>query len=216
MKRKVIIFLILAIITTIPYFLNHNDLTRTTDLNKLIGDVEAKTETLLSKYKIPGAAISMIEDGQVTWMGTFGYADLDVNRKVDQNTVFQVASISKSVTALGVMKLVEDGLINLDDPIENYITRWQLPESEYDQKAITVRGLLSHTSGLSVGGGYPGYASNTQLPTLEQSLSGIGGGSKPVELEHEPGLRYSYSGGGYNLLQLMIEEVTGEDFHSYI
>ncbi|WP_053070409.1 serine hydrolase domain-containing protein [Alkalihalobacillus pseudalcaliphilus] len=216
MKRKAIIFLLLAIITTIPFSLNHNDLTRTTDLNKLIKDVETKTEKLLSKSNIPGAAISVLEDGQVTWIGTFGYADLDVKRKVDQNTVFQVASISKSVTALGVMKLVEDGLINLNDPIENYITRWQLPESEYDQKAITVRGLLSHTSGLSVGGGYPGYESNTQLPTLEDSLSGIGGGSKPVELVNEPGARYSYSGGGYNLLQLMIEEVTGEDFHSYL
>jgi CubicO group peptidase (beta-lactamase class C family) len=216
MKRKAIILLIVAIITTVPFFLNHNDLTKTTDLDKLIKDVETKTEKMLSKYKIPGAAISVLEDGQVTWIGTFGYADLDDNRKVDQNTVFQVASISKSVTALGVMKLVEDGLINLDDPIENYITSWQLPESEYDQKAITVRGLLSHTSGLSVGGGYPGYEPNTQLPTLEQSLSGIGGGSKPVELEYEPGARYSYSGGGYNLLQLMIEEVTGEDFHLYL
>ncbi|MFN7253496.1 MAG: serine hydrolase domain-containing protein [Anaerobacillus sp.] len=216
MKRKAIILIIVAIITTVPFFLNHNDLTKTSDLDKLIKDVETKTEKMLSKYKIPGAAISVLEDGQVTWIGTFGYADLDDNRKVDQNTVFQVASISKSVTALAVMKLVEDGLINLDDPIENYITSWQLPESEYDQKAITVRGLLSHTSGLSVGGGYPGYEPNTQLPTLEQSLSGIGGGSKPVELEYEPGARYSYSGGGYNLLQLMIEEVTGEDFHLYL
>ncbi|MFA9556698.1 serine hydrolase domain-containing protein [Evansella sp. AB-rgal1] len=216
MKRKAIISLILAIITIIPFFMNHNDLTKTTDLDKLIKDVESNTEKMLSKYKIPGAAISVLEDGQVIWMGTFGYADIDANRKVDQNTVFQVASISKSVTALGVMKLVEDGLIHLDDPIENYITSWQLPKSEYDQKAITARGLLSHTSGLSVGGGYPGYKPNAQLPTLEQSLSGIGGGSKPVELEKEPGARYSYSGGGYSLLQLMIEEITGVDFHIYL
>ncbi|OIJ20693.1 hypothetical protein BKP45_08600 [Anaerobacillus alkalidiazotrophicus] len=216
MKRKAIVLLVLAIIATFPFFLNHNDLTRTTDLDKLIKDVETKTDKMLSKYKIPGAAISVLEDGQVKWIGTFGYADLDANSKVEQNTVFQVASISKSVTALGVMKLVEDGLINLDDPIENYITRWQLLESEYDQKAITVRGLLSHTSGLSVGGGYPGYEPNKQLPTLEQSLSGIGGGSKPVELENEAGARYSYSGGGYNLLQMMIEEVTGKDFHLYL
>lgn len=216
MKRKLVVLLVLIIVAAVPFFLNYNDFTRTTDIDQLIEDIETKTHKMLSKYKIPGAAISLLEDGQVTWVGTFGYADIEANKLVDQNTVFQVASISKSLTALGVMKLVEGGLVNLDDPIENYITRWQLPESEFDGSLVTVRGLLSHTSGLSVGGGYPGYDPTTQLPTLEQSLSGIGGGSRSVEITNKPGSKYSYSGGGYNLLQLLIEEVTGTDFDQYM
>jgi len=127
-----------------------------------------------------------------------------------------VASISKSITALGIMKLAEDGVFNLDDPVEKYLTRWQIPDAIYDKGEVTIRRLLSHTAGLSLGGGYPGYKTFNYVPTLEESLSGIGGGSRPVELIYEPGTKFSYSGGGYNLLQLLIEEVTGKDFSSYM
>lgn len=136
--------------------------------------------------------------------------------EISEDTVYQVASISKAVTAIGVMRLAEEGQVNLNDSIDNYITRWRIPGSTFNSKEVTIKGLLSHTAGLSVGGGYPGYEPNSVLPSLEDSLSGLGGGSRPVELVREPGDMYSYSGGGYNLLQLLIEEVTGADFENYM
>lgn len=215
MKKFVIIILFLASAIT-PFFLDYNQLAKHEDVHGLIGNLETKTPDLLKKYNIPGATISIIENGEIKWIGTFGYADIEEKIKINKDTVYQVASISKSATAVGIMKLVESGLINLDDPIEKYISRWHIPESMYDKNEVTIRRVLSHTSGLSRGGGYPGYESFDMLPSLEESLSGIGGGSKPVELIYEPGTRFFYSGGGYSLLQLLIEEVTGKDFATYM
>ncbi|SDY09755.1 CubicO group peptidase, beta-lactamase class C family [Evansella caseinilytica] len=204
------------IVLITPFLLDYNILTKNEDIHSMIENLEEKAPTLLKKYNIPGASIALIENGELRWIGTFGYADVEEKIEIHKDTVFQVASISKSVTALGIMKLVEDGILNLDDPIEKYITRWQIPESKYSKNGVTIRRLLSHTAGLSRGGGYPGYEPVNELPSLEQSLSGIGGGSRPVELINEPGTKYYYSGGGYNLLQLLIEEVTGKEFATYM
>lgn len=215
MRKLMILLLFLAIFIT-PFLFDYNSLTKNEDIYSMIENLETKIPVLLNKYNIPGASISLIENGEIKWIGTFGYADIEEKIEINKATVYQVASISKSVTALGIMKLVEDGILNLDDPIEKYITRWEIPESIYDKDEVTIRRLLSHTAGLSRGGGYPGYESFDKLPALEESLSGIGGGSKPVELVYEPGTRFYYSGGGYSLLQLLIEEVTGKDFEAYM
>ncbi|AKL96579.1 beta-lactamase class C/penicillin binding protein [Clostridium aceticum] len=214
--RKLMIFVSFLIVLIIPLLLDYNNLTKNQDIYSIIENLETKTPILLKKYNIPGASIALIENGELRWIGTFGYADIEEKIEIHKDTVYQVASISKSVTALGIMKLVEDDILNLDDPIEKYIRRWQIPESTYNKNDVTIRRLLSHTAGLSRGGGYPGYEPSNKLPSLEESLSGIGGGSQPVELIYEPGSRYFYSGGGYNLLQLLIEEVTGKDFVTYM
>ncbi|TCT16272.1 CubicO group peptidase (beta-lactamase class C family) [Natranaerovirga pectinivora] len=216
MGRKILVFLLFLIVMITPFFISYNSFNENNNISSLIENFETQTPVLLDHYNIPGASISLIEDGELRWIGTFGFADIENQQEINKDTVYQMASISKSVTAFGIMKLVEEGIINLDDPIETYITRWQLPESIYDKSQVTIRRVLSHTAGLSRGGGYPGYESFSELPSLEESLSGIGGGSQPVELIYEPGTRYFYSGGGYNLLQLLIEEVTGQDFDRYM
>ncbi|SCY22724.1 CubicO group peptidase, beta-lactamase class C family [Alkaliphilus peptidifermentans DSM 18978] len=216
MMRKLMILVLFLVVSITPFLLDYNSLAKNEDIYSMIENLETKTPVLLKKFNIPGASISLIENGELKWIGTFGYADIEEKIEIHKDTVYQVASISKSVTALGIMKLVEDGILNLDDPIEKYITRWEIPESVYDKDEVTIRRLLSHTAGLSRGGGYPGYEPFNELPSLEESLSGIGGGSQPVKLIYEPGTRYFYSGGGYNLLQLLIEEVTGKDFVTYM
>ena len=136
-------------------------------------------------------------------------------RPVDGDTVFQAASISKTLTAWGVMRLVEQGALELDAPVGRYLTRWQLPPSPYNHDGVTIRRLLSHTAGLSLHG-YPGIAPEQPLPTLEESLSGGHPGAEDVRVVSEPGTTYAYSGGGYTLLQLVVEEVTGEkDFERF-
>lgn len=142
-----------------------------------------------------------------------------VGKSVDRNTVFQVSSLSKWVSAVGIMNLVEEGKLELDVPVSTYLTRWQLPKSEFDNKKVTVRKLLSHTSGLTDGLGYSGFESETEVQSLEESLTKAAdadeGISGVVQVGMSPG-EFEYSGGGFTLLQLLVEEVTGHSFASYM
>jgi CubicO group peptidase (beta-lactamase class C family) len=139
---------------------------------------------------------------------------------VDRNTVFQVASLSKWISAFGVMKLVEDGKLDLDAPVSEYLTRWQLPTSEFNNDGVTVRRLLSHTAGLTDGLGYSGFEAGVPIQPIEASLTKASdadeGISGAVQVGIEPGTQFKYSGGGYTLLQLLVEEVSGQSFASFM
>jgi CubicO group peptidase (beta-lactamase class C family) len=132
-----------------------------------------------------------------------------------KGTVFQVASLSKAVTAWGVLRLAETKRLDLDAPVETVLTRWRLPTSPFDGSGVTARRLLSHTAGLSLAG-YPGFPPGGALPTLEESLSGATNGAGDVRLIRPPGSGFQYSGGGFTLLQLVIEEVTDERFEVFM
>lgn len=159
------------------------------------------------------AAFRLIENGKL-------YGESFVGNSVDSETLFQVASVSKWITAWGVMTLVEAGKLDLDAPVATYLTRWTLPESEFDNSKVTVRRLLSHMAGLTDGLGYAGFATGAKVQSLEESLTraadaspGKGG---EVRVGFPPGTKWRYSGGGYTLLQLVIEEASGENFESYM
>ncbi len=160
-------------------------------------------------------AFVMLEDGQQVASFTMSKGD-----PVDGDTPFQVASLGKWLTAWGVMALVEEGRVDLDAPVATYLSRWQLPDSEFDAAGVTVRRLLSHTAGLDDGLGYDGFAAKEDRQTLEDSLTrardASPGKSGAVQLGNDPGSQWQYSGGGYTLLQLVIEEVTGESFAQYM
>ncbi len=143
-----------------------------------------------------------------------------VRQPVDRDTLFQVASLSKWVSAWGVMTLVEAGKLDLDKPVGTYLKRWKLPKGEFDNDAVTVRRLLSHTAGLADGLGYGGFAPGTEVQSLEDSLTRASDASPDadgrVRVGIAPGTKWRYSGGGYTLLQLIVEEVSGEPFESYM
>jgi CubicO group peptidase (beta-lactamase class C family) len=145
---------------------------------------------------------------------------LSKGRPVDHNSVFQVASLGKWLTAWGVMALVEDGLVGLDTPVSDYLSRWQIPASEFDAEGVTVRRLLSHTSGLTDGLGYDGFDTALDRQSLEASLTKAADASPGKDgrthLGNEPGSGFAYSGGGYTFLQLLIEEVSGQPFPEYM
>lgn len=185
------------------------------NLDEYISNLDSKIPHLLEKHKVPGVAIAIVHNGKIVLTKGYGLKDVKNNLPVKQETVFQVASISKSLTAWGVMKLVEREKIDLDAPVENYLTRWNLPQSEYNNSDVTIRRLLSHSAGLSLQG-YLGFHPNNQLPSIEESLAGKTGGVGKVYIKYEPGSRFSYSGGGYTLLQLVIEEVSGKKFEDYM
>lgn len=138
--------------------------------------------------------------------------------EIDPETLFPVASLSKWITAYGVMQLVEEGIIALDAPISDYLTRWQLPESDFNNEAVTVRMLLAHTAGLTDGLGFADYDPTEVLPSIEDSLTNprASDGHAEIALGREPGTEWEYSGGGYLILQLLVEEVSGMSFEAWM
>tara|TARA_R110002072_G_scaffold1780_15_gene15019 strand:- start:562 stop:1821 length:1260 start_codon:yes stop_codon:yes gene_type:complete len=163
----------------------------------------------------PGnSTLTLIENGQITHQ--YFSASLD---EVNSETIFSTASMSKWITALGVMKLVEAGRLDLDAPVSEYLTRWELPPSEFDNNQVTVRRLLSHTAGFSDGLGFGDYAVDEELPDLEVSLSNPRASSArdvSIVVSNTPGSEWRYSGGSYLLLELVVEEVTGQPFADYM
>lgn len=160
------------------------------------------------------AALVLIEDGAIRAEYSSSKADA-----VDRDTVFATASMSKWIAAWGVMKLVDERKIDLDRPVEEYLTRWRLPGSPFDHRKVTTRRLLSHTAGLTDGLGFADYRPDEPLPTLEESLAkprASSGQPVAIEVGMEPGSKWQYSGGGYLLLELLIEEVSGESFDAFI
>jgi len=113
-----------------------------------------RTPRYLSDLSVPGAAVAIIENGRVILARGFGMADQTHRIPVTAATLFNIGSTSKSISAWGAMRLVEEGKIGLDDAVDRKLTRWHLPLSSYSNHGVTLRRLLSHTAGLSVSG-YP-------------------------------------------------------------
>ncbi|PWB27449.1 serine hydrolase domain-containing protein [Flavobacterium sp. HTF] len=168
------------------------------------------------KNNVPGIAVAVIQNGKIISIQCIGYADSATKKPITPQTIFNIGSISKVVSAWGFMKLTENGLVQLDEPVNQSLTRWQLPKSQYDISKVTLRRLLSHTSGLSVHG-YGGFEQGTKILSLEESLNGkTKKNGEGVHLINEPGTKWDYSGGGYTLAQLFLEEKTKEKFADYM
>ncbi len=176
--------------------------------------VEAATEYIRTNHR-GNIGFTLLVDGHPY----DGYFD-SPGAPVDANTRFQVASLSKWVTAWGVMALVDADRLDLDAPIGKYLKRWRLPDSEYGNDGVTARRLLSHTAGLTDGLGYAGFPPGADPQSIEASLTQAAdaspGANGRVRVGIPPGSRWEYSGGGYTLLQLLIEEISGVPFETYM
>ena len=175
----------------------------------------ARMPGYLAEFGVPGGAVALIANGRVVMAQGFGEADAAHHLPVGRATMFNIGSTSKSVTAWGAMRLVEQGKFGLDDPVEEHVKRWHFPASSFDSRGVTLRRLLSHTAGLSVSG-YRGWGPDDRIPTIEQSLAGDDNGAGAVALLTPPGTKWDYSGGGYTLVQLLIEETSGRGFADYM
>lgn len=167
-------------------------------------------------YDVPGVAIGVVHNGRIAYTLNYGFADKEKRKEVNDNTLFQAGSVSKSLTAWGVLNLADEGLLSLDDPVDKYLNKWKLPNSKFDNNEVTIRRLLSHTAGLPTHKGYLGVVPGEQLDSIKESLSGKGWHNDPVEIINKPGSEAIYSGIGYTILQLVIEEVTGKPFDRYM
>ncbi|GAB4052927.1 serine hydrolase domain-containing protein [Spirosoma litoris] len=168
-------------------------------------------------HHVPAVSIAVVNNGKLEWAKAYGYLSSDSLQKATIQTLFQAASISKPISALGALKLVEQGKLRLDTDINQYLKNWKLPVSRFtEQKPVTLRGLLSHTAGLTVHG-FGGYAPGKEIPSVVQILTGEKPANSPAVVSDTiPGVRWRYSGGGYVVMQQVVADVTGETFPTFM
>jgi CubicO group peptidase (beta-lactamase class C family) len=166
----------------------------------------------MAALHVPGVSIAVIQDGAIAWARGFGVTRIG-GPAVTPDTLFQAASISKPVSVLAVLRLVESGKLNLDTDVNQYLKTWKVPENRFTARAkVTLRTLLTHTAGMTVRS-FPGYAANTPLPTVVQILKGEPpANTSSIVVDNVPGRSGRYSGGGYVVAQLLLEDVTGIPF----
>jgi CubicO group peptidase (beta-lactamase class C family) len=171
------------------------------------------TETLIQKRKLVGLSLTVIDGSKIVKTKGYGFADKDARTPVTPFTLFQAGSVSKSVAAMGALRLVEAGKLSLDADVNTKLNSWKVPENEFTKtKKVTLRRILSHSAGLTVHG-FPGYAADKPIPTLVQVLDGAKPANTPaIRVDFEPGTKLRYSGGGYTVMQQMIIDVTGQPF----
>jgi CubicO group peptidase (beta-lactamase class C family) len=166
----------------------------------------------MEHYDVPGVSVAVINDGTLEWARGYGVLESGANKAVDTETLFQSASIGKAVTALLALRLVQEGQIELDRNINDYLKSWRLPENQFTAgNPVTPAHILSHSGGLTVHG-FGGYGRDDRLPTLRQVLDGTAPNSNPVRVTAAPGESWRYSGGGYCVLQQALEDVSGLPF----
>jgi CubicO group peptidase (beta-lactamase class C family) len=144
------------------------------------------------------------------WTRAYGDADRDDGRPMTVDTYLRTESISKSVTAWGVMRLVELGLVGLDDLVADHLRTWAFPDPSDAGRSVTIRQLLANTGGLRHGDIDLRYAPGAERPSLRTSLTGQAG------FDREPGTGFAYSNVGFNLLEVLIEDVSGQDFSTFM
>jgi CubicO group peptidase (beta-lactamase class C family) len=166
----------------------------------------------LQHYHVPGVSVALVTGGSVAWAKGYGVADM-AGTPVTPETLFQAASISKTVSAMLALRLVELGKLSLDEDVNVKLKSWKLPHSDaMDGETVTLRRILSHTAGLTVHG-FPGYEQGAPVPTLPQLLDGAKpANSAAVRVDIKPGSQWRYAGGGYEVMQQLVQDVTGKPF----
>lgn len=168
---------------------------------------------VMKMHDVPGVSVAVFTNFQIEWAKGFGVASVSTREPVDTLTLFQAASISKPVATVAALKFVQDGVIDLDKPINTYLTSWKLPDNELTQVTpVTLRRILSHTAGVSVRG-FKGYESSAKPPSLLDILDGKPPtNSEAVRVTIPPGTKYEYSGGAYTIMQQMLLDIAKKPF----
>lgn len=191
-----------------------------TNLSGWIQTQDSARWTLVERmafYHINGLSIAVIHDNKIAWAKGYGWADSADQKPVNAKTLFQAASISKSLNAVGLLTLVQDKKLDLNTDINQYLTSWKFPyDSISKNKKINVANLLSHTAGLTVHG-FAGYAKKDSLPTIIQVLNGEKpANSAPIRSQAVPGIQSVYSGGGITISQQILTDLTHEPYDQYM
>lgn len=167
----------------------------------------------MAHYNVPGVSIAVINDYQIEWTRGYGVVEAGKSEPITPDTLFQVASPGKVVVAVAALHYIEKGALDLDSDVNQSLISWQVPENEFTtEDKVTLRRLLSHSAGVTVEG-FRGYAVDEEVPTLEQILDGeLPANSPPIRVDIVPGTQHRYSGGGYVIVQQLLEDIVQEPF----
>jgi CubicO group peptidase (beta-lactamase class C family) len=166
----------------------------------------------MKRLHVPAVSIAIVQSGKIEWAKGYGITR-EGGVPVTPDTLFQAASITKSVTAMAALHLVEQGKLSLDAAIQTELKSWTLPQNSFTaQHPVTLRELLSNNAGTSVQG-FDGYTAGEPIPTLKQILNGTKpSNSAPIVVEIAPGIEFHYSGGGFTIVQQAMIDSTGKAF----
>jgi CubicO group peptidase (beta-lactamase class C family) len=181
---------------------------------RLVGQTQRWTmDERLAHYDCPAVSVAVIENGEIAWARAFGVIEKGEPAPADADTLFSGASISKPLTTALALQFLEAGVFDLDAPVNTYLTAWRVPENDFTRASpVTLRWLLSHMAGTTVHG-FGGFPPGEALPTLLDVLEGRPPSrTPPVKVDKPPGQSCRYSGGGTLIVQLMLEEASGQDF----
>lgn len=172
--------------------------------------MDERIPALMKLYRIPGCSIALVKGFETVWTEAYGYADVATGRLLTPDTPMSVQSITKPVTAWGIVRLAEKGLIGLDDPVARYLKSWHFPQPDDQTGNITIRQLLSHTAGMPLGDFTNIYAPGKAMPSNRDVMT------REAVLVNRPGTVFLYSNVGYNLMEILIEDVTGQSYSDYM
>jgi CubicO group peptidase (beta-lactamase class C family) len=137
----------------------------------------------MQERHINGLSLAIVQDGKIIKAKGYGFTDKSAQTPVTADTLFQAGSISKSVAAFGALHLVQEGRLSLDADVNTELRTWKVPENEFTKdKKVTLRGILSHSAGLTVHG-FPGYPADGPIPALVEVLDGVKPANTPAIVE---------------------------------
>lgn len=176
------------------------------------GEAPRKLFERMKDLDVPGVSIAVIHGGAVHWARGFGVTAIG-EPPVLPETWFQAGSISKPVSAVAALALVQAGKLDLDADVNLVLKSWKIPASAHtDESRVTLRKLLNHSAGVTVHG-FPGYAAGGPVPSLVDVLDGVPpANTAPIRVDTVPGKQFRYSGGGYTIMQQLLIDVTGKPF----
>jgi CubicO group peptidase (beta-lactamase class C family) len=177
-----------------------------------VATIEAAIEDMMQEFQVPGCAISVVQDGQMAYAKGFGVSDIGTDQPVTTQSVFHLASVSKTATVTGIMQLAAEGKIDLDAPVTDYLPYFMLEDALAQN--ITIRQLLSHTAGVP---DVVDWMADFQSPELDdEALERQVRGLSTRSLLFDPGEGWDYSSAGFNVLGDVIAKVSGQSYEDYV
>ena len=176
-------------------------------------------EERMKHYNVQGLSITLLEGGQISGSKNYGLLEVGSNRKTNEDSIFSACSISKFLTGLLAMKLVDEGFLDLDGDVNESLESWKVPENDFTKnKKVTLRDLLSHQSGIKdPKGSFPELNSKIGVPSMVELLEGRTPYCKtPIIVKYEPESEFHYSDAGFCIIQQLIEDVTEKPFHQVV
>jgi len=178
-------------------------------------ELDAFIQSQIDRRQIVALSLAIVHEGRIVDARAYGTTARNGRTPITTSTLFQAGSISKPVSALGALRLVDHGKLSLDEDVNKKLKSWRVPDNEFTRtERVTLRRLLTHMAGLT-GRGFPGYDITERIPSVPEVLDGKGN-TDPVRVDAIPGSVQRYSGGGYTVMQQLVEDVSGKPFEKYM